>query len=400
MPTTTRPTYEGLEAARERLAQRDAELLALQIAIAGVPAPTGDEQARAAFVAARLSESMPNVEIDTAGNVVARLRGSQIGAPPVVVCAHLDTVFPHGTDLSVSRDGQRISAPGIGDNARGLAALIALAEEFARGALRPAHGILFAATTGEEGIGDLRGVRHLFDTLGSDVQSVIALDGPGDTRIVTEALGVRRLRARIHGPGGHSWGAFGVLNPVHVAGSITVELAGLKLPQEPRTTVSVNRIGGGSSINAIPEEAWIELEVRSVRAAELERWEMAVEARMRHAVDRANAARTAGTPPLTITSERIGERPAGAIDPQHPLVVAAREATLAIGRTPELSAASTDANVPMNRGLPAIAIGAGGRGGDTHTLREWYDHSDSALGLWRALMIIAATADAATAGRR
>jgi acetylornithine deacetylase/succinyl-diaminopimelate desuccinylase-like protein len=392
-PTSTaRAAYERLGAARDRLAQRDAELLALQIAIASVPAPTGDERARAAFVAARLAESLPNVEIDPAGNVVARLRGSKMSAPPVVVCAHLDTVFPHGTDLTVKRDGQRISAPGIGDNARGLTALIALAEELNAGDAHSAHPILFAATTGEEGIGDLRGARHLFETLGSDIQAVIALDGPGDTRIVTEALGVRRLRARIHGPGGHSWGAFGVANPVHVAGAIVVELAGLKLPQEPRRTVSVNRIGGGSSINSIPEEAWLEIEVRSVRAAELERWEMAVDARMRHAVDRTNAARTAGTPPLTLTSERIGERPAGAVDPHHPLVAAAREATLAIGRTPELTAASTDANVPMNQGIPAIAIGAGGRGGDTHTLREWYDHTDSALGLWRALTIVAAAA--------
>jgi acetylornithine deacetylase/succinyl-diaminopimelate desuccinylase-like protein len=392
MPTTARATYERLAPARERLAQRDTELLALQIAIAGVPAPTGDERARAAFVAARLAEFLPNVEIDPAGNVVARLRGSSAGAPPVVVCAHLDTVFPHGTDLRVMRDGPRISAPGIGDNARGLTALVALAEELTASDVRPAHTILFAATTGEEGIGDLRGARHLFDTLGDHIQAVVALDGPGDTRIVTEALGVRRLRARIHGPGGHSWGAFGVANPVHVAAAITVELAGLKLPQEPRITVSVNRIGGGSSINSIPADAWMEIEVRSVRAAELERWEMAVDARMRHAVDRANAARPAGTPPLTLTSERIGERPAGAIDPHHPLVAAAREATLAIGRTPELSAASTDANVPMNRGVPAIAIGAGGRGGDTHTLREWYDHTDSALGLWRALTIVAAAA--------
>lgn len=394
MSGSARVTYERLGAARERLAQRDAELLALQIAIAGVAAPTGDERARAAFVAARLAESLPNVEIDPAGNVVARLRGSRVGASPVVVCAHLDTVFPHGTDLSVTREGARISAPGIGDNARGLAALIALAEEFASSDVKPPHSIIFAATTGEEGIGDLRGARHLFDTLGSAIQAVIALDGPGDSRIVTEALGVRRLRARIHGPGGHSWGAFGVLNPVHVAGAITVELAGLKLPQEPRITVGVNRIGGGSSINSIPEDAWMEVEVRSVRAAELERWEMAVEARMRHAVERANGARTPGTPPLTLTSERIGERPAGAVDPQHPLVAAAREATLAIGRTPELSAASTDANVPMHRGVPAIAIGAGGRGGDTHTVREWYDHTDSTLGLWRALMIAAAAANA------
>ena len=390
-----RAIYQRLEPARLRLAQRDDELLALQIAIAAVPAPTGDEGARAAFVASRLAGALPNVEIDAAGNVVGRLQGTREGRPPVVLCAHLDTVFPHGTDLSATRDGSRVRAPGIGDNARGLAALIALAEELARDEAGFAHPVVFAATTGEEGAGDLRGARQLFGTMGDDIHSVIVLDGPGDTRIVTEALGVRRLRATIRGPGGHSWGAFGVANPIHVAGAITVDLDALKLPQEPRITVSVNRMGGGSSINAIPEEAWLEVEVRSIRAPELERWERAVDARMRHAVERANAARTAGTPPLTLTSDRISDRPSGAMDPAHPLVKTARDATAAIGRTAELSVASTEANIPMSRGVPAIAIGAGGRGGDTHTLREWYDHTESALGLWRAITIVGACAASA-----
>ncbi|MGQ0641815.1 MAG: M20/M25/M40 family metallo-hydrolase [Gemmatimonadaceae bacterium] len=392
METAVRTLYQRLEPARLRLAQRADELLSLQIAIAAVAAPTGDEGARAAFVAARLGDTLPNVEIDSAGNVVGRLAAVPDDGSPVVVCAHLDTVFPPGTDLTVTRDGTRVSAPGIADNARGLAALIALAEELSRGGVRLTRPVVFAATTGEEGVGDLRGARHLFATLGDDIQAVIALDGPGDTRIVTEALGVRRLRARIRGPGGHSWGAFGVVNPVHVAAAIIVELAALKLPLEPRVTVSVNRIGGGSSINAIPEEAWLEVEVRSVRAAELERWEMAVDARMRHAVERANAGRITGTLPLTLTSERIGQRPSGSMDSGHPLVMTAREATLAIGRVAELAAASTDANVPMSRGVPAIAIGAGGRGGDTHTLREWYDHDESSLGLARALTIVAVAA--------
>lgn len=394
MRSAVREMFDRLAAARARLAQRDDELLALQIAIASVPAPTGDEGPRAAFVAARLGETLPNVEIDAAGNVVGRLRPGHGNpdAAPVVLCAHLDTVFPHGTDVRVTRDGTRVTAPGIADNARGLAALIAIAEELSGDGAPITRPVVFAATTGEEGVGDLRGARHLFATLGDDIQAVIALDGPGDTRIVTEALGVRRLRARIRGPGGHSWGAFGVLNPVHVTAAIIVDMATLKLPAEPRVTVSVNRIGGGSSINAIPEEAWLEVEVRAVHAADLERWEMAVDARMRHAVDRANAGRIAGTAPLVLTSERIGQRPSGSISAGHPLVQAAREATAAIGRVPELATASTDANVPMSRGIPAIAIGAGGRGGDTHTLREWYDHSESSLGLARALTIVAVAA--------
>ena len=381
-------TFEQLEPARERLAQRDEALLGLQMAIAGIAAPTGAEGPRAAFLAEQLRRFLPNVEIDAVGNVVGRLRGARPDAPPVVICAHLDNVFPAGTDLTLTRESSRVSAPGIADNARGLAGLVALAEELSQARVPLLHPLVFAATTGEEGNGDLRGARHLFETLGDDVQAAIALDGAGDTRIVIEALGVRRLRAALRGPGGHSWSAFGVLNPVHVAAAIIAELATLKLPHEPRLTVSVNRIGGGSAVNAIPEEAWLEVEVRSTHAGELERWEMAIDARMRHAVDRANAARPTGTAALTLTSERIGERPSGSMSLTHPLVVAAREATEAIGRTAEFAAASTDANVPMSRGVPAIAIGAGGRGGDTHTLREWYDHTDSSLGLWRALTTV------------
>lgn len=392
MQSAVSAMYQQLETARVRLSQREADLLALQIAIATIPAPTGSEGARASFVAARLREALPNVQIDDAGNVVARINGKHHTAP-VVICAHLDSVFPSGTDLTVTRDEQRVSVPGIADNARGITGLIALAEELSRPEHELQRPIIFAATAAEEGLGDLRGARHLFDTLNGQCHAFIALDGPGDTRIVTEALGVRRIRASIQGPGGHSWGAFGIVNPIHVAAAITVELAGLKLPTEPRVTVSVNRIGGGSAVNTIPESAWVEVEVRSTRPAELERWEMAVDARMRHAVERTNAARTANTAALTLTTQRISERPSGTMDPGHPLVLAAQEATTIIGRVAELAAASTDANIAMSRGVPAIAIGAGGRGGDTHTLHEWYDHSDSSLGLARALTILAVAAN-------
>jgi acetylornithine deacetylase/succinyl-diaminopimelate desuccinylase-like protein len=292
----------------------------------------------------------------------------------------------------VTRNDKRVSVPGIADNARGLASLIALAEELQRPEHTLRRPIVFAATTSEEGLGDLRGAQYLFNSLTGGCHSFIALDGPGDTRIVTDALGVRRIRAAIRGPGGHSWGAFGTVNPIHVASAITVELAGLKLPTEPRVTVSINRMGGGSAVNSIPELAWLEVEVRSTRPAELERWEMAIDARIRHAVERANSTRPANSAALTLTSERISERPSGTTDPAHPLVVTAQEATTIIGRVAEFAAASTDANVAMSRGVPAIAIGAGGRGGDTHTLNEWYEHADSSLGLARALTILAVTA--------
>ncbi|MGQ0538793.1 MAG: M20/M25/M40 family metallo-hydrolase, partial [Gemmatimonadaceae bacterium] len=323
----TRRLFAAMRDARERLAARDAELLALQLALAAIPAPTGEESERAAFIAERLVRVLPNVRTDAAGNVVAGVAGRGEHAAPVVVCAHLDSVFPRETALGAQHDGTRIIAPGIGDNARGLAALVALAEELARSEHRLERPLVFAATTGEEGAGDLRGARHLFSQLAGQVHAAIALDGAGDTRVVIEALGARRLRAYLQGPGGHSWSAFGVSNPIHVAATITVDLASLPLPREPRVTVGVNRVGGGASINSIPEGAWLEVEVRSAHAAELERWERAVEARMRHAVERANAMRSPGSGALSLTSERIGERPPGTTDPAHPLVLAALEAT-------------------------------------------------------------------------
>ena len=387
--------FERLAPVRARLAQADERVLRTQIALSEIPAPTGDERARGASVAARFRAlGLRDVATDDVGNVTGFRRGATTEAP-VLVCAHLDTVFPEGTAVGVARDGRQLAGPGIVDNSRGLAAMLALAEAVDGTTLRTRRPIIFAATVGEEGAGDLRGAKHLFARLGTTPSACIALDGAGDDRIVHRALGARRFRVTFHGAGGHSWAAFGVPNPVHVAGTATARLAALPLPRTPRTTLSVCRIGGGISVNAIPEEAWIEIDLRSSSSEVLERCACDIQQAMRAAVREENLRRAPGTSPLAFEVTTIGDRPCGELAKEHPLVRAAAGATYAIGRTPELVTASTDANVPISLGIPAIAIGAGGRGGGVHTPGEWYDNTDGSLGVARALTVLVAAAELA-----
>jgi tripeptide aminopeptidase len=309
----------------------------------------------------------------------------------VAVCAHLDTVFPRGTAVRVRQDGELLLGPGIGDNGRGLAAMLALAEEIDGVRLKTDRPIDFVATTGEEGTGDLRGAKAFFRSR-EDVAAAIALDGAGDERIVHRGLGSRRYRIVYRGPGGHSWAAFGVVNPVHAAGTAIAKLASIIVPREPRTTLSVGRVGGGIAVNAIADEAWLEVDLRSTTVRMLDRYEREVRLAVRSAEIEENARRATGSPPLSCAVELIGDRPCGDVPADHPLVVSAIDATRLIGREPELSTASTDANVPISLGVPAIAIGAGGRGGDAHTPGEWFDNTSGTIGLARALTIVVAAA--------
>jgi acetylornithine deacetylase/succinyl-diaminopimelate desuccinylase-like protein len=386
--------YGRLAPARARLFAGDERLLRTQIALSETPSPTGGEAARGALVLARFRElGLHDVAVDDVGNVTATRRGES-DAPPVLVCAHLDTVFPDGTAVDVTRDGDELAGPGIVDNSRGLAAMLALAEVIDGRQLRTRRPIVFAATVGEEGTGDLRGAKHLFGRLGALPAACIALDGAGDDRIVHRALGSRRYRITFSGPGGHSWSAFGIANPVHAASIATSRLALLPLPRTPRTTLSVCRIGGGISVNAIPEEAWLEVDVRSSSADVLARCGEELGAVVRAAARDENLRRSPGSAPLTFRISTIGDRPCGELPADDPLVRAAEAATRAIGRTPELALASTDANVPISLGVPAIAIGAGGRGGGVHTPAEWYDNTEGHLGVARALTVLVAAAEA------
>jgi acetylornithine deacetylase/succinyl-diaminopimelate desuccinylase-like protein len=390
---TTADLFARLAPARARLAAADDRVVRTQIALSEIPSPTGAEQRRGAMVAERVHAlGLHDVRTDDVGNVIGARPGST-GQAPVLVCAHLDTVFPEGTPVGVARDGLQLTGPGIVDNSRGLAAMLALAETIDGARVCTQRPVIFAATVGEEGAGDLRGAKHLFARLDATPSACIALDGAGDDRIVHRALGARRYRVTFHGCGGHSWAAFGMPNPVHAAGATAAKLASVPLPHTPRTTMSVCRIGGGISVNAIPTEAWLEVDLRCSSADILSACAAEVELAVRAAVREENLRRSLGAPPLAYTIEMIGDRPCGELPSDHPLVAAAADATRAIGRSPELATASTDANVPISLGVPAIAIGAGGRGGGVHTAGEWYDNTDGTLGVARALTVVAAAAE-------
>jgi tripeptide aminopeptidase len=380
----------------ERLAAADAELVDLQLRIAQVPAPTGEEGERARLVESWFRDAgLEGVETDSIGNVIGRI-GAGGATAPVAVCAHIDTVFPRDADLTVRREGERCIGPGTTDNARGVAAMLIIARELARavktGEATLPRSIEMVATVGEEGEGDLRGAKHYFATRGSNIAAAIALDGCGDERIIHQALGSRRFRIRFSGPGGHSWNDFGTVNPVNAVARCTSGLARIRLPESPRSSLTVARIGGGISINSIPELAWMEVDIRSTAAAQLDELEAELRPLAEAAALEESSRRLAGTPPLENEVIVIGDRPCGEIASDHPLVLAAVEATRAIGREPQLGLSSTDANVPLSLGIPAISIGAGGIAGGTHTRGEWFENRDGAAGVVRAFQVVIAAA--------
>jgi acetylornithine deacetylase/succinyl-diaminopimelate desuccinylase-like protein len=354
--------HSAVRRGRDLLLATDAETLELQAAISRIPAPTGSEARRAAFVAERMREhGLAQVHQDDAGNVVGRW-GPETGAP-ILLAAHLDTVFGPEVDLTTRRDGARMTGPGIADNARGLAGLLALARAVAEAGWTTARPILFAATVGEEGEGDLRGAKHLLGNGARDACATIALDGAGLERVVHRALACRRLRFTYRGPGGHSWAAYGVPNPAHAAGSLASGVSEIPRAARPKSACSVVRLQGGSRLNSIPQTALVEVDLRCEDRQVLEAIERELRAIALQALEAENRRRAGGSPPLELATEVISDRPPGTTPEADPLVQAALEATRAVGREPELAAASTDANIPISLGIPAIALGAGGRAG-------------------------------------
>jgi tripeptide aminopeptidase len=375
--------------------ETDAQTLAEQLELVAIPAPPFGEEARGARVLERFRAlGLAVVGRDEVGNVLGAIPGAETGAAPVVVAAHLDTVFAAGTALEPRHEGARIYAPGITDNARGLAGMLALARLLAGAPLRPRRTVVFVASVGEEGTGDLRGVKHLFREDGPlrATGAFVALDGSGLRRIVHRAIGSRRLRVELTGPGGHSWADRGAPNPIAALAGAVARLTDLALPEPGRTALTVARMGGGTSINAIPGSAWMELDLRSDAPGVLPRMEESVRAILSRATEDENARRRAGTDSLTERITVIGDRPSGETPPRDPLVQAAEAVTFALGQKPERVASSTDANVPMALGIPSIALGVGGDSGGIHTTDEWYSNENGALGVERALLIVLAAA--------
>jgi len=382
-----------LQRAFQFIAERAAEITEEQAAICEIPAPPFGEEARAENLAARFRGcGLAETTIDAEGNCLALRRGANL-RPLVVVSAHLDTVFPAGTNFTVRREGARLYAPGIADDGCGLVALLALTRALEEERIETEGSALFVGTVGEEGEGNLRGARYLL-TEGAwarEIDAFISLDGPGIEGITHRAVGSRRYRVRFAGAGGHSWGDFGLPNPVHAQGRTIARLIAYPAPKNPRTTFNVGRVEGGAGVNCIAQESSMDVDLRSESADELKRLDAYFRRAAREAADDENAVRRAGTLPLDLEMKLIGDRPGGETPKDAPLVRLAEEATRALDSPTHLDCSSTDSNIAISLGLPAITIGAGGLSANTHTLDEWYDPRGRAIALNRALLVLLGT---------
>ena len=383
-------------AATEHMRAHHDRLVEEIVTLTEIPAPPFKEEARAAALERMFAEAgLEDVRRDAIGNVTALRRGTGNGSI-VAIAAHLDTVFPEGTDVTVRREGTRLYAPGVGDDTRGLAVLLTYARALDAAGIETHHDILFVADVGEEGKGDLRGIRHLF-TEGeyrARISAFFTLDSPNMDELVTRAVGSRRYRVTFRGPGGHSFMAFGTVNPAYALAETVQGLSRIEVPAEPRTTFCASVIGGGSSINAIPEEVWVEVDLRSEDAAELARLDAELHGLIGTAVDAENARGSTETGKITAEAERVGDRPAGRTATDTAIVTLSEAALRAYGFEPIRAASSTDANIPMSLGIPAVKIGTGGIGGRAHSLEEWIDVEPEASlrGLSASLAAILGTA--------
>jgi tripeptide aminopeptidase len=360
--------------ARAQLARDYDRTIEELIRITETPAPPFKEEVRARLFADMLrAHGLEDVEIDEIGNVTGLRPGTASSGPLLVVSAHLDTVFPEGTPIAVRREGDRLFAPGIGDDSMGLATILAWVRAMDAAGTRTRHDMLFMGTVGEEGPGDLRGVRHFFSAgkYRERVGAFVSIDGTNVARVVNGAVGSRRYRVAFSGPGGHSYGAFGTVNPMAAMADTIQRLYLVSVPAEPRTTYSASVVGGGTSVNTIPADAFVEIDMRSPDPTALERLERRMIAIVAEAVAAENHARSTANGEITVELELIGDRPAGLTDPDHPFVRLAIAAIRAHGYEPELTASSTDSNIPMSLGIPAVTIGAGAGGGRAHTVDEY-----------------------------
>ncbi|GGA57108.1 peptidase M20 [Edaphobacter acidisoli] len=369
-----------------------------------IPAPPFAEQARAAWMLDRFHQlDLSNAHIDEAGNALAEISSeSPADSPVILISAHLDTVFPAGTSCEpiAPPDTSRIYAPGICDNAAGLTGLLAIVAALKHANISPPVSILFAANVGEEGEGDLRGMRHLFERspYANRIAAALILDGSGSSAAVTRALGSLRFRITVTGPGGHSWSDAGAPNPILILSQTLLQLAAIPLPSDPLTTLNVGSISGGTSINSIPESATALLDLRSEDPVQLTRTAAQIREIADSVLPSASPRFTHHSPKISI--ETIGNRPAGALDPHSPILHALRAVDRHLNIRTELRLGSTDANIPIAKGIPALALGTGGIGGGIHTLQEWYDPTGRETALRRILLtlldIVQTTSEAAT----
>lgn len=364
------------------------------IMLTEIPAPPFKEERRAQKYYEMLQEAgADSVWIDEEGNVLALRKGEE-RKRTVALNAHMDTVFPEGTDVTVEMRGDTLHAPGIGDDTRGLMVVLTVLRAMESQNIRTKDDVLFIGTVGEEGLGDLRGVKHLFEEHGPGIDLWIAVDGGNTGRIVNRALGSHRYRVTFEGPGGHSWGSFGLANPSHALGKAMhyFSLKADAFTQEgPRTSYNVGRINGGTSVNSIPFETWMEVDMRSVSNKSLEQIDEIFQKSVLKALAEENEMRRRG-PELTVDIEMIGDRPSGETDPSTSLVQRAMSTAQYFGSEPSLTRSSTDSNIPISLNIPAVTIGRGGAGGNGHSLNEWWLNKDGHIAIQRALLLLVSEA--------
>lgn len=409
-----RPVHEAFR----WLHLHDQQMMRWQAELVAIPAPPFGEEPRSRWVAARFREvGLAGVHTDAIGNVFGIIADPDSNpedctSPVVLLSAHLDTVFPAGTPLEPALKDDRIEAPGACDNAAGIIGMLAIGQALVESQMPLGATLVFCGNVGEEGEGDLRGVRHIYQhpPYAGRIVAHIVLDGAGSETAVTQALGSRRYQVKITGPGGHSFTDAGTPNPILVLALALSNLAKAPLnpyPEEPRTTLNVGTIQGGTSVNTIPESATASVEFRSTGVQSLVRLEVALHRAVEDAVELANAAANArpaaaasasshgrpkrGTNPLpgmlTFSIEKIGDRPAADLPSDSPMLEAIKAVDRHLGLRTDLRLGSTDANIPLSLGIPAVSVGAGGDGGGAHTRAEWYSATNRELGLRRVLLL-------------
>ena len=381
----------AVKAAVDAAKATEAQTIADQIRFCEIPAPSFKEEVRGQELKRVFTQlGLQNVRVDKVGNVLGDYPGAA-PRPRLVLAAHLDTVFPEGTDVRVKREGAVLKGPGIGDDCRGLAVMVTIIREMKKANVKTPGSITFVANVGEEGLGDLRGVKELFNvTLKDQIDRFVSIDGTG-VHVTNVAVGSHRYRVTFKGPGGHSFGAFGLANPMGAMGRAIAKIQEMQVPKQPRTTFNVGRTGGGTSVNSIPFEAWIEVDMRSSDPASL----AAVDAMFQKAVDAAVLEENQrwGKPGvITVVKELVGDRPAGSTPENSPIVRSGLAAATVLGFTSNLGEGSTDSNIPMSLSVPSITIGGGGRGRDAHALTESFDTTDAWMGTQHALLLTIALA--------
>jgi tripeptide aminopeptidase len=380
-----------VRAALDAIERNEPQAIDREVSVCEIAAPPFHEEARGHELKRLFDDlGLSDVRIDHAGNVIG-VRPGKTAHPNVVLAAHLDTVFPEGTNVHVTREGTVLKGPGIGDDCRGLTVILSVARALKEAHVETPGTITFVADVGEEGLGDLRGMKQLFsETLRGQIDKFISVDGTG-LGIVNIGVGSNRYRVTFKGPGGHSYGAFGMANPIQAMGRAIAKIDAFEVPKEPKTTFNVGRVGGGTSVNAIPFEAWMEVDMRSADPASLKALDTKFHAALDEAVAEENR-RWNNRGPVSVSAELVGLRPAGQTPKDSPIVQTALAVSRALNVQEVLREGSTDANVPMNMGIPAITISGGGRGTGAHSLNETFDTRDAWQGTQRALLLVVSLA--------